>query len=371
MSRRSWILSGAVLLIGALAALRVTVLDGGAAAPARSAGGTAGRAGGGPTPVSILVAEAEPLTDRVTAIGTIRANEEVQIRSEVAGRVERVLFAEGARVGRGDLLLKVTDAELAAQLARARARLAIAEAEAERQQLLIQNHLTSEREQTVAFHEADVARAEVDLIQAQIAKTEIRAPFAGVIGLRAVSEGAYLTPATPIALLQDHTPVKIDFAVPERYAGRIAAGDRITFTVAGQAATFTGTIYARDAGVDPASRSLRVRATSPNANGTLIPGGFANVEVAFGERAGIMVPASAVIPELKGHRVFVLRSGQARAQAIAIGTRTDDRIEVASGLAPGDTVITSAMLQLRDGAPVEVDGAGAEQSGRAERRGRP
>ncbi len=357
MSRRSWILIGAVLLAGALAAVRVTLLGGGAAAPARSAGGgSGGGAGGGPIPVSILVVRPEPMTDRVAAIGTIRANEEVQIRSEVSGRVERLLFEEGRRVARGDLLLKVNDAELAAQLKRARARQAIAEAEAERQQLLIKGGLTSEREHTVAINEADVARAEVDLIQAQLAKTEIRAPFAGVIGLRAVSEGAYLTAATPIALIQDHTPVKIDFAVPERHAGRIRAGDRITFTVAGQAATFTGTIYARDAGVDPASRSLRVRATNPNADGALIPGGFANVEVAFGERAAILVPASAVVPELAGHRVFVLRGGQAAARAIALGTRTDERVEVVSGLAPGDTVITSAILQLRDGAPVRVAG---------------
>jgi membrane fusion protein (multidrug efflux system) len=352
MSRRRWVLSGVVLLIGALAAIRVTLLSGDAATPARPAGG----AGGGPIPVAILVARSEAMTDRVAVIGTIRANEEVQIRSEVSGRIDQVRFQEGSRVARGDLLLKVNDSELQAQMARAKARQAIGESEAERQRLLFKNGLTSEREHSVAVNEADVARAEVDLIRAQLAKTEIRAPFSGVIGLRSVSEGSYLTPATLIASIQDHTPVKIEFAVPERYAGRIFPGDRITFTVAGHATTFTGTVYAREAAIDAVTRTLRVRATSPNDDGALIPGGFANVEVAFGKRDGILVPSFAVVPELNGHRVFVLRSGKAEARNVEIGTRTDDRIEVVRGLAPGDTVITSAILQLRDGAPVQASG---------------
>lgn len=352
MSRRRWALSGVVLLIGALAVIRVTILRGDAATSARPAGG----AGGGPIPVATLVVRSEALTDRVAAIGTIRANEEVQIRSEVSGRIERVLFREGSRVARGDLLLKVNDSELQAQLARAQARRAIAESEADRQHLLFKNGLTSEREHSVAVKEADVARAEGDLIRAQLAKTEIRAPFAGVIGLRSVSEGAYLTPATLIASIQDHTPVKVEFAVPERYAGRIAAGDRVTFTVAGHATTFTGTVYAREAAIDPVTRTLRVRATSPNDDGRLIPGGFANVEVAFGKREGILVPSFAVVPELKGHRVFVLRSEKAEARSVEIGTRTEDRVEILHGLASGDTVITSAILQLKEGARVQASG---------------
>ncbi len=352
MSRRGWILAGALLLIGALAVIRVTVLSSGPTGPATRSPGRGG--GGEPIPVSTWVVQSKPVTDRVDAIGTIQANEEVQIRSEVPGRIERVEFREGSRVARGDLLLKVNDAELQAQLARARARQAIAESEAERQRQLFERGLTSDREHSVAVNEADVARAEVDLIRAQLRKTEIRAPFAGVIGLRSVSEGSYLTPATLVASIQDDTPVKIDFTVPERYAGRIAVGDRITFSVAGHTQEFTGTIYARESAIDPVTRTLRLRATSPNTDGALIPGAFANVGVVFDERDAVQVPAFAVVPELGGHRVFVVHDGKAVGRSVDIGTRTDDRVEIVSGLAAGDTVITSAIPQLRDGLPVLI-----------------
>lgn len=352
-------LVGVVVVVAALVVARVTILRGDSATrsqgASRASGGGAG-GGGGPTVVETIVVHAEPMADRVTAIGTIRPNEEVQIRSEVAGKVDRVLFKEGARVARGDLLIKINDSELRAQLARATARLAIATTEADRQEHLYADSLVSQRDHSNAINEADVAKAEVQLIGAQLDKTEIRAPFDGVIGLRSVSDGSYVSPTAPIASLQDHTPVKIEFSVPERYAARIALGDRIAFTVEGVAKTFSGTIYAREAAIDAVTRALRVRATSPNEDGTLIPGAFANVEVVFAERQAISVPSFALIPELRGHRVFLLRGGKALSRSVEIGTRTDDKVEIVRGIEAGDTLITSAILQLKDGAPVKVAG---------------
>jgi membrane fusion protein (multidrug efflux system) len=352
-SRRAWVLAGVGLLIGALAIARVTILRGDAVPRGQRGGGPAGA----PTPVQTTIVEAAPMVDRITAIGTIRSNEEVQIRSEVSGKVERVTFREGSKVARGDVLIKINDAELRAQLARAQARLAIAEEEADRQQRLHADSLTSARDYSNAANEAGIARAEADLIRAQLEKTAIRAPFDGVIGLRAVSEGSYVSPTTPIASLQDLTPVKIEFAVPERYAGRVKVGDRIRFSVEGVPGSFDGAIYAREAAIDPVTRALRIRATSPNDDGALIPGAFANVEIVFAEREAITVPSYAIVPELKGHRVFLFRGGKAEARSVEIGTRTEERVEVVNGLEAGDTLITSSLLQLKPGGAVAIAGA--------------
>jgi membrane fusion protein (multidrug efflux system) len=358
-SKRAWVIAGAVLVVGALAIARVAILRGDSAPRGQ-------RAGGGPAagaaPVEIYVVSAAPLADRITAIGTIRSNEEVQIRSEVSGKVEKVAFREGAKVARGDVLIKINDSELRAQLARAQGRLAIAMEEADRQQRLHADSLTSARDYSNAANEAGIARAETDLIRAQLEKTEIRAPFDGVIGLRSVSEGSYVSPLTPIASLQDLTPVKIEFAVPERYAGRIRVGDRITFSVEGAPGTFQGTIYAREAAIDAVTRALRIRATNPNDDGALIPGAFANVEVVFAQREAITVPSFAIVPELKGHRVFLYHGGKAEARSVEIGTRSEDRVEVVSGIDVGDTLITSSLLQLKSGAAVTI--APAEQEKR-------
>jgi membrane fusion protein (multidrug efflux system) len=350
--KRTWGVGAFVVVVGLLVLARVTILRGDSTTRSPRAGGS-----GGPTLVEIHVVGAAPMTDRVTAIGTLRPNEEVQIRSELSGRVDTLAFREGSRVARGDLLLKINDAELRAQLALASARLSIAKEEADRQERLFADSLTSARDLNNALNETAAAEAEAALIRAQLGKAEIRAPFDGVVGLRSISQGTYVTPATPIASLHDHTPVKIEFAVPERYASRIQVGDEIEFTVEGMRERFRGTIYAREAAIDPVTRALRLRAQSPNVDGRLIPGAFANVEIVFAERTTVTVPPLAVVPELKGHRVFVLRGGKAETRRVEIGTRTDESVEILSGLAPGDTLITSGILQLKDGAEVRLAGA--------------
>jgi membrane fusion protein (multidrug efflux system) len=350
--KRAWGVGAFAVVIALLVLARVTILRGDSSTRTPRAGGS----GGGPTLVEIHVVGAAPMTDRVSAIGTLRPNEEVQIRSELSGRVDTLAFREGTRVARGDLLLKINDEELRARLALATARLAIAKEEAGRQERLFADSLTSARDLNNALNETAAAEAEAALIRAQLGKAEIRAPFDGVVGLRSISEGTYVTPATPIASLHDHTPVKIEFAVPERHAARIHVGDEITFTVDGIRETFRGTIYAREAAIDPVTRALRLRAESPNVDGRLIPGAFANVEIVFAERTAVTVPPLAVIPQLKGHRVFVLRAGKAESRSVEIGTRTDESVEILRGLAPGDTLITSGILQLKDGAEVRFGG---------------
>ena len=337
----------AVLLVAVLAVLKLTVLRGGSSR-------TGSRPAGDALEVTAVVVSGERLADRVSSVGTILANEEVDVRSEITGRVVAIHFREGARVAKDELLVEINDSELRAQLARAESRLAIARDEATRQKQLFDQTLTSEREYTNAVNEANVASAETDLIKAQLAKTETRAPFAGVVGLRSVSEGSYVSPATLITTLRDVSTVKLDFSVPERYAGRVAPGDRVEFRVQGSTRVYGATIYALEAGIDETTRTLRVRARTTNRDGFLVPGAFADVTVPLVERETLTIPAYALIPSLKGHSVFLFADGSAQSREVEIGTRTDERVEIITGLQPGDTVITSALLQIKSGMPVKL-----------------
>ena len=175
-----------------------------------------------------------------------------------------------------------------------------------------------------------------------------------MVGLRSVSEGSYVSPATLITTLRDISTVKIDFTIPERYASRLTVGDHVQFRVQGSPRTYDAVVYALEAGIDQATRTLRVRARASNPDGALVPGAFADVTVPLVEREALTIPAFALIPQLKGHIVFVYSKGSAEQRAVEIGTRTDERVEIVAGLAPGDTVITSALLILKPGAPVRL-----------------
>lgn len=352
--RTSFII-GAIVVVGALVLIKVGLLKGGASHQ-QSRGGAGGGTGGGITSVRAVVLGTQRMADRITTVGTILANEDVDVRSEISGRVESISFSEGSRVSKGQVLVKIADAELRAETARAESRLAIAQSEADRQRQLFEQSLTSQREYDTAMNAFNVAKAEAALVRAQLDKTEIKAPFDGKVGLRFVSEGSYVSPATQITAIQDDTPVKLDFSVPERYAARLHAGDTIRFTVQGTSRVFDGTIYALEPSIDTATRTLRVRATSPNADGALVPGAFADVEIVMQDRDTIAIPSYALIPELKGHRVFVLVGGKAESRSVEIGTRTDESVEIVRGLSSGDTLITSAILQLKPGATVTVSG---------------
>jgi len=295
------------------------------------------------------------LSERLATIGTVRANEEVEIVSEISGKIAAIHFDEGARVDRGDLLLKIDDSELRAERQRALYRVELAERDEARQQQLLDDGVISSETYDVALGELNVLRAELQLIEAQLLKTEVRAPFGGVIGLRWVSPGSYLSSQTRIARLQDLDPVKLDFSVPERYSSLMQIGDEITFTVEGVERAFRGLIYAIEPGIDAASRSLRMRARCPNTDGALLPGTFANVELAVRSVAdALAVPAIAVIPELGGKKVFVYRDGVAEPVPVTTGIRNDRDVQITGGLAAGDLVVTSGILQLQPGLEVEL-----------------
>ena len=346
---------GAVALLLVGGALVPRLLSSRSREPAPAAAGS-----GRPLPVEVVTLRPQPLSERLATTGTLRADEEVELVSEVAGKVVAIGFREGTRVRAGHLMVKIDDSELVAERERAAYRLELAQRAEERQRRLVDQGLVSQQEYDFAVNELNVLRAGLKLIEAQLVKTEIRAPFHGVVGLRGVSVGSYLTPQRRIATLQRTDPVKLDFSIPEKYAGAVRVGDTIAFRTRGGAHPHRGVVIAVEPRVDLETRSLTLRARSPNRDGELVPGAFADVEIRVGSiDDALAVPARAVIPELGGKKVFVVEDGRAQPRGVETGLRTEELLQITSGVEPGERVVVSAIQRLRPGLPVEVLGEAA------------
>lgn len=295
--------------------------------------------------------------DKIYTTGSILANEEVELRSEVSGKITEIHLEEGKTVKENQLLIKINDSELQAQLQRAQYRLDLASERERRQQQLLQKGGISQEDYDATLNEVNVLKSEVQLIQAQIDKTEIRAPFYGRVGLKYVSDGSYISPTTRIASLQSINPVKIDFSVPERYVNRVAVDDKITFTVQGTDTVFEGEIYAIEPKIESQTRTLQLRARSNNEEGLLIPGAFANLELILETiDDALMIPSMSLIPEVQGQKIYLYKSGSVVEQRVQTGLRTADRVQILEGIERGDTVLTTGLLQVRDGMPVQING---------------
>jgi membrane fusion protein (multidrug efflux system) len=303
--------------------------------------------------VSMEVIAPSSFLETVVATGTLRAEEGVELQAETNGKVTAITFTEGSAVHKGDVLLKLNDADLIATRSRARYRRELAVLKEQRVAQLLKQGVARQEEYDTALADLHVQDAELALTEAQIAKTEVRAPFGGVVGLRYVSEGAYLTAATKVATLQRLERLKVDFSVPEKYATRVRLGDLAQLTVAGVAQRLQCSIYAIDPRIDTATRTVLVRALCPNRDLRLLPGAFANVSLALGKiENAVLVPAIAIVPGLDSKTVFVVQDGKAQLRTVVTGTRLDDRVQILSGLAAGETVVTSGVLQLSPGLDV-------------------
>ena len=310
-----------------------------------------------PVPVEVAVIMPQTFSNNLKVTGSVMANEMLELKSEVPGILERINFKEGQQVQKGQLLFTIRNNDLQAQLQKAKARQQLYSDSESRYRQLLEREAVSQEEYDVATNDLRTAEADIKLLEAQIAKTRVHAPFSGVVGLRQVSEGSYVAPGAPIASLYDLEPAKIEFSVPGKYTGAIEKGDVISFTTDGSSETYKGEIYALEPQIDPATRSLRIRALSPNKDHSLLPGQFARVNLVLeSSDNAIMVPAQSVVPELNGHKVFVLRAGKIAQQQVEIGTRTETQVQVLSGLQQGDSVLTTGILQARPGSQVTISG---------------
>jgi len=305
--------------------------------------------------VGAIVIQPGLLLNKIVSTGSLTANEEVELRSEVPGRIVAINFVEGSSVNKGDLLVKIDDRELQAQLKKLQVEEKQANDDVYRKEKLLEMKAVSQEEFDKSFNTLGIIQAQIDLIKTQISKTEIYAPFSGMIGLRQVSPGGFVSSATLVTRLQQLDPVKIDFAIPEKYREKVRKGTLIRFRVEGIDSSFTGRVYAIDPKIDPGTRNISLRAVCSNPSGSLVPGSFAKVDIVLDRLdAAMVIPSEAIIPQMSGEKVFLCREGKANSCLIKTGIRTEREVQVVDGLKPGDTVIITGLLQLREKMPVKI-----------------
>ena len=308
-----------------------------------------------PLLVNAVVATPQPLDNVVRSSGTVLASESVDLVAEASGRIEEITFREGARVLREDLLVKINDDDLRAQLKKIELQIQLTSDQELRQKHLFDISAISREDYDIALNQLNSFRADKDNLLASIRRREIRAPFDGVIGLRYVSEGSYATPSTRIASIQKITPLKVDFAIPEKYAGQVSVGDPVLFRSDESKLQFSGKVFAIEPQIDAATRTLQLRALCDNRSEQVFPGAYVQIELRLRQiQNAVMVPTQAIVPVLKGQMVYVLNNGIAVSTPVNTGIRTPSMVQILSGISAGDTVITSGLMQMRSGLRVDV-----------------
>ncbi|SFS85389.1 efflux RND transporter periplasmic adaptor subunit [Sphingobacterium wenxiniae] len=298
----------------------------------------------------------QPFSDYISLSGSIEANEQVDIHPEIGGIIESINFNEGSQVSQGQVLVRINDAELRAQLAQAKTRNELSAENERRAKLLLEKEAISQEEYDIASADYRTAQSQIQLIQAQLDKTVVKAPFSGVIGLRNISKGSYISSTISIARLVNTAQVKLLFAIPEKYAYMVAKNKPVHFTVQGYDVAYTAKIYATEPSIEANTRTLLVRAIAENPSNNLIPGAFANVTFPLEDvEKGLLVPAEALIPIQNGKKLFVVKNGKAKEVLVETGGRTAADVLVTKGIYEGDTVLTSGVMSLRDGSAVEVN----------------
>jgi membrane fusion protein (multidrug efflux system) len=305
--------------------------------------------------VEAVVIRPQVLNNKIFTTGTLLANEEVELRPEISGRVTGVFFQEGSRIAKGALMLKIDDRELQGQRKRKELEEKQAADEERREKSLYEIKAISQEEYDKTLNALRLIQADKEVIESQISKTEIRAPFNGVVGLRYVSEGGFVSPNMLAATMQELDPMKVEFSVPEKYAKQIKSGIEILVRAGDSEEDHKGVIYALETKIDPNTRTIKARGRIPNAQGTLIPGAFAKVEITLDEITNaIVIPSGAVIPELNSEKVYLCVNGKAKPVSIKTGIRTEKNIQIVDGLSANDTLIVTGLLQLADGKDVQI-----------------
>lgn len=314
------------------------------------------QAGKAPLAVNYFVVKALPYENRIFSAGKTGALNEVSLMPEISGKVINIYFKEGQQVNKGDVLVKLNDADFQAQLLKINTQLKLAEQKLNRLKKLREINGVSEEEYEMQENEISVLRADEKYYQAQIAKTSIIAPFTGVVGLKNVSEGAFVSTSTTLVSLVQLKPLFVEFSIPGKYSQDVKTDMGITFEVENDlgAQTYSAQIYAIEPKMEEATKTIRVRALYKGSN-NLLPGTFTKVYLGFGESSKqLMVPTQCVVPVLKGHKVFRYSVGKAIETPVKIGPRNDKNVLVLEGLSEGDTVITSGLMSIKKDIPIKL-----------------
>jgi membrane fusion protein (multidrug efflux system) len=312
---------------------------------------------GGDRPVQAeaFVVKTKSLSENLEIPGSLMAFEETEIRPEISGRVVWLNIPEGSFVQKGTLLVKLFDNDLQAELKKLQVQLQIAEKTAERQKALLQISGISQQEYDLSELQVSNLKADIGLTRVSISKTEIRAPYAGRIGLKSISNGAYVTPTNLITTISQVSQLKMEFTVPEKYSTDMRKGRQVNFTIAGTDQQFKATVLATESLIEANTRTLRVRSVVQGKHTLLTPGAFAKVSLQMGQNdRSLIVPSQAVIPQARNKRVIVYQDGKVNFQVVTTGMRDSSFVQILDGLKEGDTILTTALLAVRPDSKIKL-----------------
>ena len=302
-----------------------------------------------------LIIKPSAISETVEVTGNILPFESTEIRPEISGRVVELNIREGTIVPKGSLLVKIFDGDLQAQLKKLKVQLQIAEKTEERQRELLKISGISQQDYDLSLLQVNNIKADIELTEVSIAKTEIRAPYTGRLGLRNISPGAYISPTNVLSTISQVQQMKIEFSIPEKYSAQIRNGLDVNFDIDGSPATYKATIIATESSVEQNTRNLRVRAVIKSPDRFLIPGNFAKVAVILGKNENaIMIPTESVLPVSRNKQVVLYNGGKARFVSITTGIRDSTRVQVLDGLTMGDTIVTTGLLFLRKDSNIKL-----------------
>lgn len=332
---------------------------GGKGAPGAAKGGGKGGpggGGGGPTPVKVYVVAPTKLSDEVTATGSVLAEEAVTIKAEIPGKITSFNIREGQPVKKGQVLFTINAADIQAQLQKQAYNLKLYRDQEARQRQLLEREFISAQEYEQSNNQLLTAQAEEQALQASLDKAYVRAPFDGVLGLTTATVGTYVSPGVAITTLARTRPVKIDFAVPGRFAAVVRQGDRVLVTDEASPRQYAATVYAINPQIDPVSRTLTMRARYANGKDELRPGAFVKVNLRLGgQQTAFQVPTESVVPVASGYQVFKVVGGKVQVQPVKIGIRSTSVIQITDGLTQGDTILRTGVLQVKPGDAVLIN----------------
>ncbi len=300
-----------------------------------------------PVVVDVIIAEPGRVSNIIEANGSVVANEYLELRPEVSGRLSYLQVAEGALVQKGTIIARINDADLRAQLNKIRVQLDLAQTTVGRYKQLLDVSGINQSDYDIALNQVNGYKADIQYTQSLIDKTIIRAPFTGVAGLRQVSPGAYVSPSTIIATLQQLSQVKIDFTLPEAYGNIIKAGSTIEVALDGSDdKREIATIIATEPGANTNTRNIKVRAVLKDKK--VNPGAFVKVYIDEGKnRTSILVPTNAIIPDDKNNQLIIVKNGIANFVDVQTGNRLENNIEIISGISEGDSIVVTGVLFAR------------------------
>lgn len=318
-------------------------------------GAGGGKGGSQKLPVQVYVVKATSLSDQVAATGSVLADESVVIKSELSGKITSLHIREGQPVSKGQLLFSINADEAQAAIKKQQYNIKLYQDQERRQRTLLEKEYISAQEYEQANNLLLTAQSDLQALRATLDRAYVKAPFSGVLGLTTATVGMYVSPGTEITTLSRVRPVKIDFAVPGRFASNVRVGDVVTVTDEGTNKKYDAKVYALDPQIDPVSRTQPVRARYANTNNELRPGAFVKVNLKLGESTdALQVPTEAVIPEASGYSVYTVEKGKMVPKKVKIGIRSDKVIQITDGLAIGDSVLRTGILQVKPGDAVRV-----------------